>query len=76
MIWLLILLFAVWYFFNQPQVSDETVVQKMIRQNPGTIAINTVSVDDNEARIIFYDPKTYAGHVRDGACEMKSYQAA
>ena len=66
MLWLLILLAAIWWFFSKPQPTDETAVQKLTRENPGLVPVNTVSVDPT--RMVFFDPMNYSGRVVDASC--------
>lgn len=61
----------IWFkFFRRVEkMTDEskitTIVSKVREVKPELIPIDTVSVDDNKARILFVNTKTYAGEMYD-----------
>lgn len=65
MLWLILIVLAAWWFMRKPSQSDETIIQRVIRENPSLSPVNTVSIDDGEARMVFFDRATLSGRVID-----------
>lgn len=61
----------IWFkFFRKVEnMTDEskikTIVSKIREEKPELVPIDTVSVDDNKARMLFVNTKTYAGEMYD-----------
>lgn len=65
MLWLIVIALIAWWFIRKPVQSDETIIQRITREHPNLAPVNTVSIDDGSARMMFFDKKTLSGRVID-----------